>query len=337
MSTNSSGTRSSSAALFIAKNSSARRPQAALVLATREHPLLGQAEVPQRRALRGEDRGQRRSRCPTTSGEQRQQQRVHDQAGGAHHAEAAETAAGQLAELEAAELAQVAERLARRGLRLARVALAEPERAPRTPRRPGVLTRISSRILKPRGRSESRSTTSRRTMKQPLIGSVTCHRRVGKSSIAARVETRESADAHAAEVPCPRRRRSGSPRPGRRPSRAPPRTCSSSTSGGCCRSASITHTNDARAARMPATTAPPSPPTRSSRAAVDQVDGARGLDRADRVRRVVVAVVDEDDLEREVRAAPGRAARPAAPRSRPLPAWGPRPRSPACGRRAVRS
>ena len=36
------------------------------------------------------------------------------------------------------------------------------------------------------------------------------------------------------------------------------------------------------------------------RAAVDQVDGARRVDAADRVRGVVVAVVDEDDLDRQI-------------------------------------
>ena len=65
----------------------------------------------------------------------------------------------------------------------------------------GLRTRISSRILNPRGRSLSSSTASRRTRKKPLIGSVTSWSRRGKSSRAAVVVAR---DAMARPHPSPR-------------------------------------------------------------------------------------------------------------------------------------
>ena len=161
-------------------------------------------------------------------------------------------------------------------------------------------TRISSRILKPRGRRQSRSTASRRTRKHPLIGSLTCHRLVGKSSIAARVEMRDSAVRSAAE----------------RSLVAAVAEAARDHDVGCCTlglevhvlehlrrvlEVSI-HDADVWCASRPHprdhSASQPSDALRSL--PVDQIHGTRGLDPPDRVGGVVIAVVDEDDLNRQI-------------------------------------
>jgi hypothetical protein len=128
----------------------------------------------------------------------------------------------------------------------------------------GMRTRISSRILKPRGRSSSTSTADRRTRKQPLMGSVTCQSLVGNIITAARVETCDNADRARLNLPVlpPAQNRLATTMSEAVSSASV--YMSSSSSGGCWRSASMTQTYSPRAARMPATTAPPSPPLRSS-------------------------------------------------------------------------
>ena len=127
VSTNSSGTRSAQREVVHREEHRRAAPQAALVLAAGEHPSLGEAEVPQGRSLRGEDR---RGHVVDAGHvrEQRQQQGVDHQPGRAHDAEAAEARGDSWPSSSRPELAQVAQRLPRRCLGLAGVPLAEPER-----------------------------------------------------------------------------------------------------------------------------------------------------------------------------------------------------------------
>ena len=186
---------------------------------------------------RGSPPARRRSR---PVGEQRQQQRVDHQPGRADDRESPEPG-GELAKLQAAELAQVPQRLAWRGLGVARIPRAEAE-GDLGHAQVGMRTRISRRILKPRGRRQSRSTASRRTRKHPLIGSLTCHSRVGNSSMAARVDVRESAERMRPKAPLspPAQNRLATTTSAAVANAS--EYMSSSTSGGCWRSASITQT-----------------------------------------------------------------------------------------------
>ena len=124
---------------------------------------------------------------------------------------------------------------------------------------------ISIKILNPIGSSASRSIAARRTANRPLIGSLAIASRRGKTTLAATVA--------APEIVC----RPAPPRPPASPSptyrlattrsRSRDRPTSArhtASSGGCCRSPSMTTTQSPRASRIPATTAPPRPPWRSS-------------------------------------------------------------------------
>ena len=176
-------------------------------------------------------------------------------------------------------------------------------------RSPGVRTRISSRILKPCGLQAVE--VDRVAPDQEEAAHRVRHVRAGagNSVSAARDETRDIAL---------RARRNGPTSPpaqnrlatttSQPPSRAPGRACPRSASGGCCRSASITQTHSPRAVRMPSTTAPPRPPGALGGSRCSRRTGARPTAiPPDRVGRVVVAVVDEDDLERHAGQYLGRA------------------------------
>ena len=127
--------------------------------------------------------------------------------------------------------------------------------------------RISSRILKPRGVSVSASTTRRSIRKKP--GHRIRHVFEPDGEHRPRDRGRRLRDQHARSArETPRRPAAGISRS--RPRHRHPRgvkRCQSAgiSSGGCCRSPSMTRQASASAAASPASTAPPSPPVRSSR------------------------------------------------------------------------
>ena len=123
-------------------------------------------------------------------------------------------------------------------------------------------TRISSRILKPRGRRRSSGTLDRRRRKKPLIGSLTRRRRRGNRIRAAPVEASDRAARPALKFSSPPLRYRLATTTSTSPASARA-SRSGTTAGGCWRSPSITHTQSARAACRPRTTAPERPSVRS--------------------------------------------------------------------------
>ena len=129
----------------------------------------------------------------------------------------------------------------------------------------GTRTTSSRRILKPLGRRRGRfaATAARLTRKNPLIGSETPFSARRKPRRATPLEMWESNERRAPKSSAlpPSTKRLATTM-STSPSWARPINCLI-TSGGCCRSASMTQSHDPRAASNPAITAVARPPARS--------------------------------------------------------------------------
>ena len=126
--------------------------------------------------------------------------------------------------------------------------------------------RISSRILKPWGRSAPTSTEVRRTAKNPVIGSVQFRSRLGNMARVAMVDALETSlrvsPLRPPSLP-PGTRRDATTTSA--PVVSPVARSTGIISGGCCRSPSITRHQSLVEAARPSATAPLSPPTGSVR------------------------------------------------------------------------
>ncbi len=235
---------------------------------------------------------------PDSAAEGGEGERIDRDAADADQAEAAEARAGR-AEPEAPDDARGTARLPAPTPCSRRRAARRSGTGSRTPRAWGERTRISSRILKPLGRRAARS--SRVAPDEEEAGQRIADANAGGTGTRrarARRAKRETSlrSGLSPAIEPPSRKREATTRSLLAAS-AWARSCSIA-SGGCCRSASMTQTHGARAAAIPATTAPPRPPSRSpgSRWMIASSSPTLPARSATTSRRLVVRVVDHDEL-----------------------------------------